>query len=191
MTGRTSTHCRYLTLPSGRSTPEADGEGLGAAPPRSPLDIFEAVKGFESDGYSEQYVKNFNLSRADAKAHLVEVLKYLSLVASGQTGLTPSEQLDEAWHALLIQTRDYQELCGLLGKFVHHTTKEAPQVRQYKRCLSAYREWFGEPHPIWEMANINRVKAGMSSNAAAGINVTGWCSDNDGDSGGDDDGGVG
>ncbi len=34
--------------------------------------------------------------------------------------LRPSRVVDEGWHALILHTRVYSELCEGVGRFVHH-----------------------------------------------------------------------
>ncbi|WP_433547583.1 glycine-rich domain-containing protein [Streptomyces sp. CA-294286] len=36
------------------------------------------------------------------------------------TGLAPSRIVDEGWHALILHTGAYAELCATFGEFVHH-----------------------------------------------------------------------
>lgn len=50
-----------------------------------------------------------------------EALKFVDAAAKFPTvRITPSQVVDEGWHALILHTRPYTELCGRLGRFVHH-----------------------------------------------------------------------
>lgn len=82
---------------------------------------------------------------------------YLAMTAGHQ--VTPSDQVDQAWHLHLTYTRSYWErMCGeLLGRPLHHGptrggTAEATRFdHQYEQTLAAYRKMFGEEPPadIW------------------------------------------
>ncbi|WP_181799392.1 glycine-rich domain-containing protein [Kitasatospora acidiphila] len=68
--------------------------------------------------------------------------------------LKPSRVVDEGWHALILHTRLYAELCTKLGVFVHHRP-EAPDVTRHdpnalKRTMRAIST-AGYPvdHALW------------------------------------------
>ncbi|MFJ8043658.1 hypothetical protein ACIRBX_24470 [Kitasatospora sp. NPDC096147] len=65
--------------------------------------------------------------RSDAERQVLECLRYLYLVSRHRDALAglflPVEQhIDEVWHYLILQTREYPALCERLpgGFFVHH-----------------------------------------------------------------------
>ncbi|MGI5261128.1 glycine-rich domain-containing protein [Streptomyces angustmyceticus] len=50
-----------------------------------------------------------------------EGLKFVVACASTPgAALAPSRVVDEGWHALILHTKVYEELCASLGDFVHH-----------------------------------------------------------------------
>lgn len=50
-----------------------------------------------------------------------EALKYLDAAVQFPTVRTaPSRVVDEGWHALILHTKLYADLCARLGGFVHH-----------------------------------------------------------------------
>jgi hypothetical protein len=59
---------------------------------------------------------------ADLAARVVtEALKFVATATrTSQHGMRPSKAVDEGWHALILHTRVYEELCKGLGRFVHH-----------------------------------------------------------------------
>jgi hypothetical protein len=73
--------------------------------------------------------------------------------------VTPSEEVDEAWHLHLCYTRSYWDrMCGgILGKPLHHGPTEGGKKEDekfadwYSRTLESYRSHFGEEPPadIW------------------------------------------
>lgn len=52
---------------------------------------------------------------------VTEALKFVDAAAKFPTvKITPSQVVDEGWHALILHTNPYARLCELLGRFVHH-----------------------------------------------------------------------
>ncbi|MFI7094039.1 glycine-rich domain-containing protein [Streptomyces lydicus] len=50
-----------------------------------------------------------------------EGLKFVvACAATPDAPLAPSRVVDEGWHALILHTKVYEELCASLGGFVHH-----------------------------------------------------------------------
>ena len=81
---------------------------------------------------------------------LVEVLRFLGLVASAEGRLTPSEMVDRGWHELILCTRTYSEFCQChFGRMMHHEPggDEGDNRRQFKETLRLYRAYFGAPPP--------------------------------------------
>ncbi|MDP9950932.1 MULTISPECIES: hypothetical protein [Streptomyces] len=50
-----------------------------------------------------------------------QVTAFLAVAASTTERMTPSLRVDLFWHALVLHTRHYAELCDELGGFIHHT----------------------------------------------------------------------
>ncbi|PCG83322.1 hypothetical protein CIB93_25235 [Streptomyces sp. WZ.A104] len=64
---------------------------------------------------------NPDMSEEMASRIVEEALKFVAACATNPTtGLAPSRIVDEGWHALVLHTAMYAELCGRLGSFVHH-----------------------------------------------------------------------
>ena len=78
--------------------------------------------------------------------------------------VTPSDQVDQAWHLHLTYSRDYwQTFCpDILGQELHHgpttgsATDKARYFEQYAQTLKAYEETFGETpsEDIWSPASL-------------------------------------
>lgn len=50
-----------------------------------------------------------------------EGIKFVATCAQNPgTGMAPSRIVDEGWHALLMHSALYMELCGRFGEYVHH-----------------------------------------------------------------------
>ncbi|MBI4232185.1 hypothetical protein HY605_03040 [Candidatus Peregrinibacteria bacterium] len=94
--------------------------------------------------------KEHGYSREEAENLLREAKRMLYLRAAGATGISPSIQVDDAWHAMLMFTRFYQDFADFIGRFVHHNPTPGPpdDGRLYAYTKESYREILGEePDP--------------------------------------------
>lgn len=100
-----------------------------------------------------------------------EYLRFVYLTQVSDTPLTPSIQVDMAWHLHLTRTRDYWEgLCkGVLGKELHHDADKSKGAAekhnaQYKAARVLYGEVFGEAPPahIWPTAPVAGKTSGLT-----------------------------
>jgi uncharacterized protein (TIGR04222 family) len=90
-----------------------------------------------------------------ARAHRVaeEYRRFLWIAGTTSDLVSPSPDVDQAWHLHLLDTRSYwEELCPkILGRALHHERGRGGLVRSksldqaYRRTLAAYRAAFGEP----------------------------------------------
>jgi hypothetical protein len=88
-----------------------------------------------------------------------EYKKFMFLAVAAGHPVTPSEQVDQAWHLHLIYTRSYwDEFCGqVLGTPIHHGPTKGGADEQaafhdlYERTKSSYRQLLDETPPpdIW------------------------------------------
>ena len=109
--------------------------------------------------FEERLAHENGWSLATARRVVLEYRRFLFLAVASGGPVSPSEQVDQAWHLHLTYTRSYWErLCrNLLERTLHHTPtrgghEEAAKFRdQYSRTLDAYRSAFGEepPSDIW------------------------------------------
>ena len=91
-----------------------------------------------------------------------EYRRFLFLAATSNREVTPSDQIDQAWHLHLTYTKPYwKEFCqGILGFDLHHNPTKggaAEQHRymdQYRRTLWLYEDVYGEKPPadVWPPA---------------------------------------
>lgn len=87
---------------------------------------------------------------------------YLAIAAGHP--VTPSDEVDQAWHLHLLYTRDYWEVfCpNVLGSKLHHgPTKGGASEgmrfdEQYRQTLASYEKLFDEPPPqdIWPSPEV-------------------------------------
>jgi hypothetical protein len=87
---------------------------------------------------------------------ILEYKRFIFLSCIQNQSLTPSVDVDEAWHLHLTYTEDYWNVFCLkvLGRPLHHrpTSGSAADGRrfreQYAATLQIYADWFGAPDPI-------------------------------------------
>lgn len=84
-----------------------------------------------------------------------EALKFVAACSRNpDTGLAPSRIVDEGWHALILHTAMYAELCtNLGGSFVHHypgydPTNYDPPILDRTREAIAALGWEADPE-LW------------------------------------------
>ncbi len=105
-------------------------------------------------------------------AAIMEFKRYFALVGLGYRGLgMQSRQVDEVWHALILFTREYADLCQkAFGSFIHHvpkTSRSKASDDAGQRFFQAYAEVFG-PAPAEWMRVGQPVSAGPRSDEPSG-----------------------
>lgn len=85
-----------------------------------------------------------------------EYVKYMSLVISHPEVTIPTcKEVDDLWHAHLLCTHQYLEMCNAVGvAFIHHnpclSSDSGTIGGAYSRdTLGLYRQHFGSPHRCW------------------------------------------
>ncbi len=81
---------------------------------------------------------------------LGEVLRFMYLANKNKQGmLTPSVQVDLAWHEFILCTRTYASFCQQqFGEFIHHTPggSKTTNQEQFVKTLNYYESTFGTPN---------------------------------------------
>jgi hypothetical protein len=117
--------------------------------------------------FSARLARDNGWSKGFARRVVTEYLRFAYLSRLGEGIVTPSDEVDQAWHLHLTYTRHYWEpFREALGGPLHHMpTKGGPdqdaRFRQaYARTLRLYRIEFGEPpQDIWPPEEIRFGKA--------------------------------
>lgn len=131
----------------------------------SQLQLWQRLAAFEIDDGKPAFTFSARLARengwdnAYAARVVDEYRRFLLLAMTAGHMVTPSEQVDQAWHLHLAYTHSYWErLCkDVLGRPLHHnpTAGGCDESRKfndlYRQSLKSYREAFGEvpPSDIW------------------------------------------
>lgn len=93
-------------------------------------DAFEGVAATVRDNNPE-------MTEATSARIVTEALKFV--VAASRfpdAKITPSNVVDEGWHALILHTNLYDILCQRLGRFVHHWPERPDSERHDPHALS-------------------------------------------------------
>eukprot|EP00038_Savillea_parva_P009776 m.185764 g.185764 ORF g.185764 m.185764 type:complete len:203 (-) comp16559_c0_seq1:58-666(-) len=92
-----------------------------------------------------------------APARVEELKRFLALKAAHKDVhaalLSPSGDVDELWHALILDTMLYKEVCEALlreGGFIHHNPRGAESGREarLRRTARAYQRAFAPKDPL-------------------------------------------
>ena len=114
--------------------------------------------------FTRRLARENGWSRRHAAAVVEEYKRFLYLAATGTSPVTPSDQVDQAWHLHLAYTRHYWgELCArIIGRPLHHgpTAGGGAEGRKFRSyyadTLARYRDAFGTEPPadIWPPAEL-------------------------------------
>jgi uncharacterized protein (TIGR04222 family) len=108
--------------------------------------------------FSDRLARENSWTRGYALRVAEEYKRFVFLAMVAGFEVTPSEDVDEAWHLHLTYTQSYWNgLCrDVLGKPLHHVPTRGPidasrHFEQYANTLASYAEWFGHSAPpdIW------------------------------------------
>ena len=126
------------------------------------LAAFEFDKGQPRLCFAERLARENGWSSGFAQRVLAEYRRFIYLAAAAGHPVSPSDEVDQAWHLHLVYTRSYwDDLCGqVLGKPIHHgptaggDEEDAKFHAWYEATLRSYEEEFGTPPPkdIWPSA---------------------------------------
>jgi uncharacterized protein (TIGR04222 family) len=133
-------------------------------------DLLERLEAYEIDTpsfafpFSARLARDNGWSRDYALRVVGEYKRFAFLAMVAGHPVTPSDQVDQAWHLHLTYTRSYwEEFCGkVLPRPLHHepTRGGRSEGRKfddwYGRTLESYRKFFGEDAPadIWPSAAV-------------------------------------
>jgi hypothetical protein len=110
---------------------------------------------------SKRLAREQGWNRSFARRVIGEYRKFLFLCVHAGHPVTPSEQVDAAWHLHMLYTRSYwEDLCGkALGVAVHHgptkggAAEDAKFHDWYGRTIASYERFFGPPaRDVWPLA---------------------------------------
>ena len=115
-------------------------------------------------GFAQRLARDSNWSLAFARRVIEEYKKFLFLAMEAGHPVTPSDEVDQAWHLHLVYTESYwNELCrDILPRPLHHGPtkggkREGDKFNDwYAKTLRSYERFFGQAPPadIWPAAAV-------------------------------------
>ena len=105
--------------------------------------------------FTARLARDNGWDRDFAEGVVREYKRFAFLTMAAGHPVTPSDEVDQAWHLHLIYTRSYwDDFCGgVLGRPLHHGPTKGGGAEQgkyidwYERTLESYRRLFGEEPP--------------------------------------------
>jgi hypothetical protein len=103
--------------------------------------------------FVERLARENGWPRAEAERVIEEYKRFCFLAVTAEHPVTPSDQVDQAWHLHLTYSRDYWErFCPeVLGRPLHHgptaggSDEQHRYFKQYAETLRSYERVFGSP----------------------------------------------
>lgn len=143
---------------------------MSFAPPQTaPPALWAKLEALDLDGgaalsFSKRLARDNGWTAAFAQRVVLEYKRFVYLAATCGHPVTPSDEVDQAWHLHLVYTRSYwDELCGqVLGFPLHHGPTKGGAAEGHKfqdwyaRTLQSYAAAFGTlpPADIWPEATV-------------------------------------
>jgi hypothetical protein len=118
--------------------------------------------------FSQRLARENGWSRHYASRVIKEYKRFCYLAMTAGHSVSPSDEVDQAWHLHLLYTENYwDDFCGrVLGRKFHHgptrggADESAKHYDWYEATLASYRRTFGLPPPgdIWPAAEARFAK---------------------------------
>ena len=135
------------------------------------VEAFSLDDEFAAFCFTQRLARDNDWSLAFATRVVTEYKRFMFLAVTAGHGVSPSDQVDQAWHLHLVYTRSYWDVfCNeVLRSSVHHGPTKGGHAEQtkfvdmYEQTKTTYREKFGEdpPSDIWPSAEERFDSAGQ------------------------------
>ena len=131
------------------------------------------------------------VGRQIARAWFGEMLVFLDFCAQSDKVLSPPKDVDKAWHAFLLHSRDYEAYCNeRFGKVIHHQPSDEPDPEAYRRAYKRRRKYdSGANAAIWPLPAGTTDDDYDSAGGGSGGGDSGSGDSSSGDSSSGDSGG--
>jgi uncharacterized protein (TIGR04222 family) len=128
---------------------------MAAAPQCAPnTELWHRLVALDLDGaaalsFSQRLARDNGWTLAFARRVVLEYKKFVYLAATCGHPVTPSDEVDQAWHLHLVYTRSYwDELCGqVLGFALHHGPTKGGAAEGHK-----FQDWYAATRRSYEAA---------------------------------------
>lgn len=142
-----------------RSTLENDNRAMDKQNIMAQIESLEIGSSSASLTFSQRLARENTWTEDYSSKVILEYKRFIYLVCLSDSEVTPSDEVDQAWHLHLTYTESYwYELCKeILGFELHHNPtkggkdEQSKYEKQYIYTLSLYEEVYGETPPmdIW------------------------------------------
>lgn len=142
------------------------------------IGLLEKIMAFELDAEGAQLPFTSRLAREQGWTHVfagrvaVEYKRFVALAMVAGHPVTPSEEVDQAWHLHMVYTSSYwHDLCrDVLGRELHHSPTTGGSEENgkfedwYGKTLESYRRIFltDPPDDIWPSVRERFATAGCA-----------------------------
>lgn len=130
----------------------------------------ERVTSYRHGGVVERLMKNEGWSKEVAEAVFLDMLRFLWLTSSHRGYFSPPPRIDEAWHTMILFTKDYASFCEqYIGEFIHHQPfagglepKADPITNRYPlaNTLEVAKAVFGDLSDSWAVQGVFLAEPG-------------------------------
>jgi len=115
---------------------------------------------YSNEAVIQRIEREEGVDRETARAWFGEMLVFLDLCARSNDVTAPPKQVDVAWHAFLLHSRDYDAYCQeRFGRVIHHQPDDMPDPEAYRRGY-VQRAHYG---PEAGMAGLWLIPVGMEA----------------------------
>ncbi|MET0071740.1 MAG: hypothetical protein ABW096_17010 [Candidatus Thiodiazotropha sp.] len=135
------------------------------------IDSFQIDESEATLSFSRRLARENSWAMEYTERVITEYKRFIYLVVISRKELTPSDEVDQAWHLHLTYTHSYWDrLCkGIQGVELHHLptrggSSEQQRFRdQYAFTLERYRETFKSPPPVDIWPSVDQRFAAVES----------------------------
>jgi hypothetical protein len=90
---------------------------------------------YSNSSVIDRIVREEGVDTETARRWFDEMLVFLDMAAESDELISPPKQVDKAWHAFLLHTRDYEAYCKeRYGRVIHHQPTAEPDPDAYRRA---------------------------------------------------------
>ncbi len=137
--------------------------------------LYQSISGFDIDGgpvalsFAKRLARENGWSLGYSERVVEEYRRFAYLAMAAGHPVTPSDEVDQAWHLHMLYTESYwKRFCGeVLGKELNHGPTKGGAVEGakftdwYEKTLESYRSEFGEEAPadVWPSSEVRFSRA--------------------------------
>ena len=143
------------------ATSQKPGEGHSVAR-ATPANIdLETILKYQNVAVVHRICKELSVNIEKAKELFTDLKKFLWATSQAKVNVLPPPLIDEAWHAFILFTEDYEIFCNnFFGKMIHHLPHRPgdPVIgkEETKPSIDLFVNLFGsKPSTNWDYINVS------------------------------------